>query len=49
MPLSQSQRNQITSYKIRIEGYRKDLQRIKDDKKSNHELSSHRVCVENVA
>jgi len=37
MPLSQSQRNQIASYKIQIEGYRKDLQRLKDDKKYKSE------------
>ena len=33
MALSQTQRNQIASYKIQIESYRKDLQRYKDDKK----------------
>jgi GTP1/Obg family GTP-binding protein len=33
MALSQTQRNQIASYKIQIEGYRKDLQRYKDEKK----------------
>jgi hypothetical protein len=37
MPLSQTQRNQIASYKVQIEGYRKDLQRLKDDKKSKSE------------
>ena len=33
MALSQTQRNQIASYKIQMEGYRKDLQRYKDEKK----------------
>lgn len=37
MPLTQSQRNQIASYKIQMEGYRKDLQRYKDDKKKKSE------------
>jgi hypothetical protein len=37
MPLTQSQRNSIASYKVQIEGYRKDLQRLKDDKKSKSE------------
>jgi hypothetical protein len=43
MPLSQSQRNQITSYKIQIEGYRKDLQRLKDDKKSKSEYYANMI------
>ena len=33
MPLTQSQRNQIANFKVRIESVRKDLQRLKDDKK----------------
>lgn len=33
MPLTQSQRNQIASYKIQIEGYRKDLERLRKEKK----------------
>jgi hypothetical protein len=33
MALTQSQRNQIASYKIQIEGYRKNLQNLKDQKK----------------
>ena len=33
MALTQSQRNQIASYKVQIEGYRKDLQNLKDQKK----------------
>ena len=37
MALTQSQRNQIANYKIQIEGYRKDLQRLKDDKKRKSE------------
>jgi predicted RNase H-like nuclease (RuvC/YqgF family) len=37
MPLTQSQRNQIANYKVRIESVRKDLQRLKDDKKRKSE------------
>jgi uncharacterized protein YpuA (DUF1002 family) len=37
MPLTESQRNQIASYKVQIERYRADLQRIKDDKKKKSE------------
>jgi archaellum component FlaC len=37
MPLTQSQRNQIANYKVRIESVRKDLQRLKDDKKDKSE------------
>ena len=37
MPLSQSQRNQIANYKVSIESVRKDLQRLKDDKKRKSE------------
>jgi hypothetical protein len=37
MPLTQSQRNQIANYKVRIESVRKDLQRLKDDKKHKSE------------
>ena len=37
MPLTESQRNQIASYKIQIEGYRKDLNRMKEDKKNKSE------------
>jgi predicted RNase H-like nuclease (RuvC/YqgF family) len=33
MALTQSQRNQIASYKIQIESYRKDLERYKIEKK----------------
>ena len=33
MALTESQRNQIASYKNQIEGYRKDLQILKDQKK----------------
>ncbi len=43
MPLSKSQRNQIASYKIQIEGYRKDLQRLKDDKKSKSEYYANMI------
>ncbi len=37
MPITPSERNQIASYKIMIEGYRKDLQRLKEDKKRKSE------------
>jgi predicted RNase H-like nuclease (RuvC/YqgF family) len=37
MPLTESQRNQIASYKIQIERYRADLQRLKDEKKRKSE------------
>lgn len=37
MPLTQSQRNQIANYKVRIESVRKDLQNLKDDKKRKSE------------
>ena len=37
MSLTESQRNQIASYKIQIEGYRKDLHRMREDKKSKSE------------
>ena len=37
MPLSESQRNSIANYKVRIESVRKDLQRLKDDKKRKSE------------
>lgn len=43
MPLSESQRNQIASYKIQIEGYRKDLQRLKDEKKSKSEYYANMI------
>lgn len=43
MPLSQSQRNQIASYKIQIEGYRKDLQRLKDEKKRKSEYYASQI------
>jgi hypothetical protein len=43
MPLTQSQRNQIASYKVQIEGYRKDLQRLKDDKKSKSEYYANMI------
>ena len=37
MPLTPSERSQVASYKIQIESYRKDLQNIKDRKKSRSE------------
>jgi len=43
MPLSESQRNQKASYKIQIEGYRKDLQRLKDDKKNKSEYYANLI------
>lgn len=43
MPLTQSQRNQIASYKVQIEGYRKDLQRLKEDKKSKSEYYANMI------
>jgi hypothetical protein len=35
MKLSSSQRNQNASYKISIEGYRRDLDRLKQEKNVN--------------
>ena len=43
MPLNQSQRNQIASYKIQIEGYRKNLQTLKDQKKRTSEDYANRI------
>jgi hypothetical protein len=43
MALTPSQRNQIASYKIQIEGYRKDLQRYKDDKKKKSEYYANMI------
>lgn len=43
MPLSESQRNQIASYKIQIERYRQDLQRLKDDKKKKSEYYANAI------
>jgi hypothetical protein len=43
MPLSPSQRNSIASYKVQIEGYRKDLQRYKDDKKRKSEYYANLI------
>jgi hypothetical protein len=43
MPLTPSQRNQIASYKIQIENYRKDLQRLKDEKKRKSEYYSNMI------
>lgn len=33
MPLTQSQRNQIASYRIQIEGYRRDLHSLMEEKR----------------
>lgn len=43
MPLTESQRNQIASYKIQIERYRQDLQRLKDDKKKKSEYYANAI------
>ena len=43
MALSQSERNQIASYKIQIEGYRKNLQTLKDQKKRTSEDYANRI------
>ncbi len=43
MPLTESQRNQIASYKIQIERYRADLQRLKDDKKKKSEYYANLI------
>jgi chromosome segregation ATPase len=43
MALTQSQRNQIASYKIQIEGYRKNLQTLKDQKKRTSEDYANRI------
>jgi hypothetical protein len=43
MALSQSQRNQIASYKIQIEGYRKDLQSLRDNKKRTSEMYANMI------
>jgi hypothetical protein len=45
MPLTQSQRNQIANFKVRIESVRKDLQRLKDDKKRKSEY--YRTMIKN--
>lgn len=37
MALSESQRNSIASYRIQIEGYRKSLDRLRQDKRSKSE------------
>lgn len=43
MALTPSQRNQIASYKIQIEGYRKNLQILKEQKKVNIRV----LCISN--
>ena len=43
MALTQSQRGQIASYKIQIEGYRKNLQTLKDQKKRTSEDYANRI------
>lgn len=43
MALTQSQRNQIASYKVQIEGYRKDLQNLKDQKKRTADNYSNNI------
>lgn len=43
MPLTQSQRNQIATYKVRIEGLRKDIQSLMEQKKRTSADYSHRI------
>ena len=43
MALTESQRNQIASYKNQIEGYRKDLQILKDQKKRASDNYSYNI------
>ena len=43
MPLTTTQRNQIASYKVQIESYRKDLQRLKDEKKRKSEYYGNMI------
>lgn len=43
MPLTPSERSQVASYKIQIESYRKDLQNIKDRKKSRSEYFANAI------
>ena len=43
MPLTPSQRSQIASYKIQIESMRKDLQRLKDEKKRKSEYYANAI------
>jgi hypothetical protein len=43
MALTPSQRNQIASYKVQIEGYRKDLQSLKEKKKQTSESYANMI------
>jgi hypothetical protein len=43
MALTESQRNQIARYKIQIEGLRRDLQRLKDQKKQKSDYYSNLI------
>lgn len=43
MALTESQRNQIAFYKNQIEGYRKDLQNLKDQKKRTSDNYSYNI------
>jgi chromosome segregation ATPase len=43
MPLSESQRNQIASYRVQIERLRQDLQRLKDQKKDKSAYYSNLI------
>ena len=43
MALSQSQRNQIASYKVQILGYKKNIQTLKDQKKRTSEDYANRI------
>ena len=43
MALSQSEKNQIASYKVQIEWYRKDLHNLKENKKRTSESYSNMI------
>jgi hypothetical protein len=43
MALSQSERNQIASYRVQIERFRQDLQSLKDNKKRTSESYSNMI------
>lgn len=45
MPLTPSQRSQIASYRIQIEGYRKDLHSLREEKRRQSEYYSN--CIRN--
>ncbi len=43
MPLTSTQRNQIASYKVRLEGLRKDLNTLKEEKKRKSQYYAERI------